>query len=138
MTASTNRNMAKRRTITLTQRRPVTIIESEWPVIAEASDNSWTGHDPEGRREALSKGELNEYTLHVRQHADGRHLIYGTFTPRRPLGGGSPAPIKRAGYLLDAGKAALLEVHIQLTGNDLDLPGQIIADCINSLPPTEL
>lgn len=53
MTATT----AKTRTITLTDRAPVRIVEAEWPEIASAREDSWS--------------------LRVRQHDDGRILVYG-------------------------------------------------------------
>jgi hypothetical protein len=35
----------KTRTITLTDRRPVKIVEDEWPIIAKATGDSWSGGD---------------------------------------------------------------------------------------------
>lgn len=58
---------AKTRTVTLTGRRPVTIIDAEWPVIASASWSHECGqYGQNGHASA---------TLRVRQHADGRALV---------------------------------------------------------------
>lgn len=57
-----------RRTITLTGRRPVSISEDDWPEIAHGTvsdasrGNDWT----------------RKADLRVRQHADGRAVVYGT------------------------------------------------------------
>jgi hypothetical protein len=64
---------AKRRTITLTDRPPVTIYEDDWPSIAWAED-SW--HD--GEIEVQANRRTRRW-LKVRQHADGRILVYGGF-----------------------------------------------------------
>jgi hypothetical protein len=128
----------KRRTITLTSHRPVTIDEAEWPVIATASGDSWTGNDPALHQQASMQDELDEYTLRVRRHTDGRHIVYGTHTRDR-FSSASPNARDRAGYLLDTEKAnQALETFILLVAQELDLPQQMITDCINSLPPTEL
>lgn len=58
----------KRRTITLTDRAPVRIVENEWAVIASAKD-----YDNEHEFQANRR-----YNLRVRQHADGRTIVYGT------------------------------------------------------------
>lgn len=60
----------KTRTITLTKRAPVTILEDDWPLIASARD--WQGeHEFQSPR---------KWTLAVRQHkTDGRTLVYGVF-----------------------------------------------------------
>jgi hypothetical protein len=130
-----NETTSKRRTITLTGRRPVTIDEAEWPVIASATGDSWTGQDPALYVQASAQDDLDEYTLHVRQHADGRHLVYGTYTPSRYHQGDLNTP-RRAGELLSSD--ITVEPYITLVGKTLHLPEQIIADCINSLTPTEL
>ncbi len=51
-----------KRVITLTNRRPVLIREAEWPVLAEVSE------ELDGVRTGLK----------VRQHVDGRVIVYGT------------------------------------------------------------
>ena len=60
----------KTRTITLTDRPPVTIREDQWPWIAEAK--WWAGgYEFQANRTA---------TIRIREHADGRRLVYGVTT----------------------------------------------------------
>ena len=63
----------KQRTITLTDSRPVTIYEDEWPVIASSD---WGDHDNQYEFQANRKASA---TLKVRQHADGRSIVYGIY-----------------------------------------------------------
>ena len=64
--------MAKTRTITLTDHPPVTIQEDAWPIIAEAKvEVNRRGTTP------LPPYECAAWWLIVRQHADGRTLVYG-------------------------------------------------------------
>src|SRR6266705_5049674 len=60
----------KTRTITLTDRPPVTIREDDWPVIARAD---WWEGEYEFQSNRTAK-------LRVREHADGRRIIYGVAT----------------------------------------------------------
>ena len=66
----------KQRTITLTGRAPVRISEDDWPVIASAT---WNDHDGEYEFEANRRAEAQ---VRVRQCADGRTLVYGTYRYR--------------------------------------------------------
>jgi pyruvate/2-oxoacid:ferredoxin oxidoreductase alpha subunit len=59
----------KRRTITLTNARPISFIENDWPVIAEGSY-----HD-----EHPSGTEDLKVNFRVRRDKHGRHIVYGTF-----------------------------------------------------------
>lgn len=61
-------------TITLTDARPVTITKELWPVVAEAS---WKDHDNQYESQANRKWSA---WLKVRQHADGRTLVYGGYS----------------------------------------------------------
>lgn len=92
----TDTTTAKKRTITLTGRPPVTIREAEWPVIAHGcaddDDRNNPGNPP--NREW-------ERTIRVRQHADGRVLVYGIYSYSTCFQGESDAGA-RAGVLLSA------------------------------------
>lgn len=57
-------------TITLTGRPPVKITKDEWPVIASAEDSE---HDNQYEFQANRKAT---WKLIVRQHADGRTIVY--------------------------------------------------------------
>lgn len=60
----------KTRTITLTGRPPVTIIETDWPVTAHGY---W--HDS---KNGIEHDWTRRADIRVRQHADGRAIVYGT------------------------------------------------------------
>lgn len=59
-----------RRKITLTGRQPVSIVEDEWPVIAQA-----VTEDYDGQIRAQST-RTTDASIRVRRHADGRALVY--------------------------------------------------------------
>lgn len=125
----------KQRTITLTGRRPVTIREDEWPLIADAADDSYSRHADAGRYEqARRQGELTTWWLKVRQHEDGRALVYGRVTPGWTVPEGMEA--WAGGELLPAG--ADLAQAIQRVGADGRLPAATIRACIADLPAEEL
>ena len=125
--------MSKTRTITLTGRRPVTINEDEWPVIAKASGDNYQGLDPARHVQASTQGELDEYSLRVRQHADGRAIVYGTYTEGWHS---SHDGLTRAGELVDAGGS--IEYVIMSVGETLRVSKQLVADCIADLPADPL
>jgi hypothetical protein len=87
---------AKKRTITLTGRAPVTISEESWPIIA-AGRADW--HDGQVEYQANQRTAVR---VLVRQHADGRAIVYGTYSYSSAFedqrGRGA-----RAGVLLTAG-----------------------------------
>jgi hypothetical protein len=129
--------MSTQRTITLTARPPVRIEEGEWPVIARGSGDSYAGGDFGKHRQALAQGEVDTYSLRVRMHADGRHLVYGVLVSanaawRAPAGG----ECRRGGELLDKEEdvvSAILRV-----GEDLHIPDGVVRECIADLPAEEL
>lgn len=56
--------------ITMSERRPITIVKADWPLIARADR-----HDG-----AVEVQANHEWTIRVRQHADGRRIVYGWLT----------------------------------------------------------
>ena len=110
----------KTRTITLTDRAPVKIVESDWPVIASAKD-----HD--GQVEC----QANEsWSIRVRQHADGRALVYAVYDTSWQGRSGA-----RGGELLERG--ADLAAAIRRVGERCQCE-QIVDECIADLPAEEL
>jgi hypothetical protein len=107
--------MAEKLTVTLTGRAPVTIIKDDWPIIASAKD--WDNqHECQANR---------TWRLTVRQHEDGRSLIYGVYETQWQNESG-----RRGGELLDVGAdipAAIYRVAEYL-GFDRNLADQCIAD----------
>lgn len=126
----------KTRTITLTDRRPIKIREEEWPVVARASGDTGPS-DYARRQQALVQGECDTYSLRVRQHTDGRAIVYAVLDAAfaawgAPAGGES----HRGGELLDAG--ADLSAAIRRVGESCHLPDSVIRDCIADLPAEEV
>ena len=128
--------MAKQRTITLTGRPPVRIDEDQWPVIASAHDDSWSsGGDWAIHDQARRRGELDEYHLVVRQHDDGRALVYAV------LDGSdwTDTETHRGGELLDATPDGHhLAAVIRRVGEASGMPDSIIRGCIADLPAEEI
>ena len=125
------------RTITLTDRRPVRINDEQWPIIAQATGDSYCGNDYGRRNQALSQGECDEYSLRVRQHDDGRTIVYGVLSAAiaawgAPAGGTD----MRGGELLEAGDDIVRA--IRRVGESCNLPAEVIRECISDLPAEEL
>lgn len=123
----------KTRTITLTGRPPVKILEEQWPTIAQASGDSYSGNDYGRHQQALGQGECDRYTLKVRQHADGRTLVYGIFDAATAWTKNEDV---RGGELLE--KDADIAGTIRRVGESCNLPDRIIRECIADLPAEEL
>jgi len=123
----------KIRTITLTDRRPVKIIEDEWPVLARATGDSYQGDDYARRQQAQAIGELDDYYLYVRQHAEGRTIVYGILDAANAW---TCSESRRGGQLLDAG--ADIAAAIREVGEDCGLPDSVIRECIADLPAEEI
>jgi hypothetical protein len=126
--------MSKQRTITLTGRRPVIIDEAEWPVIAQAAGDSYRGLDGALHMQAISQGDVDQYSLRVRRHADGRAVVYGTYDEAWP--GPRHDGLDRAGEVVAAGDS--VEAAIERVGTTLGVPAQLIADAIASLPAEQI
>jgi hypothetical protein len=134
--------MGKKRTIHLTDRRPVDIDLAEWPQVASAYGDDCDLRDPALYQQALDQGQADTWKLVVRQHADGRLLVYGYYT-EHILGSDHHDGLDHAGELLEtAGSAPAddfeLTLAIRRVGATLGVPAQTIADCIADLPPTDL
>ncbi len=117
----TTTSEAKTRTITLTDRPPVRISEAAWPVIASARR-----HDGQIEPQANRR-----WYLTVRQHSDGRTIVYGVYDT--VLTGGEPLA---AGELLDAGEDIV--AAIRRVGKDAACSESVIAACIADLPAEDL
>lgn len=102
----------KLRTITLTGRSPVQIAETDWPEIAAAADD-----DDDGI-----------YTLKVRQHADGRSIVYAVVERDRERW--------RGGELLAAGEP--VTGAIVRVATDGRIPPGVVRLCVAALPAVRI
>lgn len=71
MTATTSG--PKYRTITLTDRAPVRIVEDQWPTLAHGC---WSDHDNQYEFQANRKWRID---VRLRQHEDGRAIVYAIY-----------------------------------------------------------
>ena len=119
--------------ITLSDRRPVSIDPEQWPVIAEADD-----HDGQVKCQAN-----NVWKIKVREHADGRRIIYGF----HDAGDGGQHIGFRAtygGFMTDSRNTSnereLEEETIRSIRRVAGMIGRddLGADCIGDLPAVEL
>ena len=123
----------KTRTITLTDRPPVKIHEDDWPVIARAKD--WDNqHECQANR---------TWHLRVREHADGRRIVYGVygtqFQGERDAAGGylvaaTETEAEGGGYMPDTA-ATITAIHD--VAEIIGAP-QLAAECIANLPAEEI
>ncbi len=129
-------NNNKNVTINLTNQAPVQVRSGDWPVIASADDDSW-GHDVDYARhqQAIAQGELDLYLLRVRQHKDGRTLVYAKLCGATAWTGSLD---NYGGYLLEAPDNDDLVSSIRSAGEEAGLPNHLIRDCIGDLPATVL
>lgn len=73
MTTENTTTAPKKLTITLTNRPPVKITEEQWPLLAAGS---WSDHD--GQVECQANRRWKAW-IKVRQHEDGRTIVYGLY-----------------------------------------------------------
>ena len=121
-------------TITLTGRPPVTIIEGDWPIIA-------SGWDAESDAQANHR---SEWSIRVRQHSDGRALVYATYSYTSDWQGARDYSARR-GVLLPTGSdaaaicTAIEEVSRDIAaaehhGDDASRWPTLAAECIAAMP----
>lgn len=134
--------MSTTRTITLTGRPPVRINEDLWPVLAEASDSE---HDGQVECQANRK---SSWAVRVRQHDDGRAIVYATYSYESHWQGARRYSAKR-GVMLPANTDeagicdAIREVcsdiaRAESNGGDAERWPTLAAECIADMPAEEL
>ena len=128
--------MSKTRTVTMTDRRPVKIDSKDWPRIALANGDSWTGADYSRHEQASCQGELDEYHLVVRRHQDGRVLVYGILSAASAWTG-TPHD-RRGGYLLNEPGDDEIVDAISKVAAECRLPSHMAGDCVAGLAPETL
>jgi len=116
------------RTITLSQQAPVAINDETWPLIAEGRYARDTRNGT-----PLPQYEYDSHSIRVRQHADGRAIVYGILRGATAWTGTEGV---KAGELLEAGEDI---VHfIRQVGAYCGLSEHAISACIADLPAVEL
>lgn len=138
--ASEQKNMVL---IPLTDRRPVAVSNDEWPVIAAAGDCRWDN------RYKSQANRIWNYDLRVRQHADGRAIVYGQYdyssTVENDRGvqitGGEL--VKTGGDIVAAvmrvGRSLMDEVPSGDRHHDgSEIFQALVRECIAKLPPEEI
>lgn len=127
-------------TITLTGRKPVTIVKDQWPIIAEAGDKNW-----DNQYEFQANRTWN-YDLKVRQHEDGRTIVYGIYRYGTHYQGESGACI-RGGEMVAADDVipAIQRVGKWMADNlpsnhadEAEIFHRLVNECIADLPAEEL
>jgi len=122
----------KKITITMSERRPITIVVDEWPQIAYGEDYS-------GQYDFQA---FDGAWIRVRQHDDGRAIVYGYAGDWN--GGGRPERRNvSAGFLLDKGDdlaRAVRRVEGILAGCSMagDYAEGAAERCIGDLPAEEI
>lgn len=117
------------RTITLTDRNPVKIKEDEWPQIASGDDRPGSFVNGTPRPDY----ETDRFTIRVRQHADGRVLVYGVVDAATAW---THIEDWRGGELLCGGDD--IAAAIRRVGADGGMPPGVIRECIADLPAEEI
>lgn len=113
--------MSEKLTITLTGRAPVTITKDSWPVIASARD--WDN---------TYECQANKtWRISVRQHADGRAIVYGVHTNNWQGASG-----RRGGELLSAGDDIASAIY--RVADALGFDCRLADDCVSTMPAEEL
>lgn len=116
-------------TITLTNRPPVRVYSGNWPIISEALAENW-----DGQYEFQATWKQTDW-IRVRQHQDGRALVYGGHDYVTSWQG-SPNVSRREGFLEDPG--ADLVAAIRALGALLGSPDEVIRQVIGGLPAEDL
>ena len=119
------------RTITLSDRPPVEIDEEKWPLVARSQYELEFDRRP-----------YRTWRLHVRQHADGRSLVYGTYRLNGEFSERGEDDRKAARVLLDAGAdivRAIRETAEDIAGRaDDPVARDLIRECLAQMPADRL
>lgn len=127
--------MSKMRTITLTNRQPVKINEDNWPVLAQAKEKKW-----DNTYESQANQTWN-WSIRVRQHEDGRAIVYATYEHTTNWQGARGTEDKQGDYLSHKGVThdeicrAIINVCNRMEGEGWE---KLADACIADMPAEEL
>lgn len=112
--------------ITMSERRPLTIVKAEWPLIARADR-----HDG-----AVEVQANHKWTIRVCEHADGRRIVYGWLISGN---GGVPMGWRGAegGFLIAAGDEDETIRAIRRVGGIIG-DDTLADECIGDMPAEEV
>lgn len=108
-------------TVTLTDRAPARIRKADWPIVAKVED--W---DNQHRSQAN-----RDWTLIVRQHADGRALVYGIYSSRW-----ADESDRRGGELVESGDD--IPAAVKRVAEYLGFSRELADRCVAKLPAVDL
>ena len=119
----------KTRTITLSNRAPVSIHEDKWPEIAigDCRPGAMRNGTP------VPHYETDRYTIRVRQHADGRAIVYGVVDASTPWNGTKDW---KGGELLTAGDDIPAAIRRVCAAGQM--PSGVADECTAALPAEEI
>lgn len=130
------------RTITMTGKPPVRINEDNWPLIASFSDKEWDN------QYECQANQISKWFVGVRQHEDGRSIVYATYSFSTNWAGRRDYSAGR-GVILDATSTdedvcqAITEVCADIAecehhGSDAERWNTLRDACITDMPAVEL
>jgi len=134
--------MSDKRTITLTGRPPVSISDDNWPLLASASDKDYDN------QYEFQANRISKWFIGVRQHEDGRAIVYATYSYTSRFQGARDFSAKR-GVMLDKGSddaaicRAIENVASDIAaaeryGEDANRWPNLAAECIADMPAIEI
>jgi hypothetical protein len=122
----------------MTGRRPVQVSEDLWPVLASASGDNCSIIDPALHDQAIVQGQADTFWLFVRQHDDGRAIVYGGYNEGEFIESDHDGLDRAGEAIVDVDGLGEIVTVIERVGETLGVPAQLIADCIADLPAEEM
>jgi hypothetical protein len=129
----------KRRTITLTNRAPIRIVEDDWPVIAQGTyDNDVPSGSP------YVEGSID---IRVRQHRDGRIIIHAKYNYKDQVDEKNSQMVRVGRYLDDPDDQGLWdniiavgeELHVRILNEHMrEFVVRAVDACFAQLPAVEM
>ena len=119
--------------ITLTDHAPVRISKDKWPILSSVNETLYSDNPDPSANEKIKSGSVR---LIVRQHQDGRAIVYGVHENDDPLGNADFSYNRRGGELLPA--RSDLPAVIKRVGTSLGIGEELIQACIAGLPAVDL